>query len=225
MTVTLTVSKTLGGAGVADTLAGGSSGLDLGSCTNSEYAPITLKSANTGFQPLYVSHDGVIDPITDVKTFVAAFSGTYGGAGSPANDYATLKAKGFASSTSANNGDGLGSGLRVEHDADIPGSLGLSAFDATRGQVKIYGAANLGIDLATAYPVHVDAMIRNNAGTPVDATTPETGKIGKSGDTVLGDVALVKLRFYLEEDGATVVARPEGGILQWDWVIAYSFTA
>lgn len=219
MTVSLTISKTLGGAAVADTLAGAGSGVDLGNVLNNEYAPITLKSANTGWQALYIRHNAVTDPIESVATFISAYSQTYGGADTAANDYVTVKAKGAASGNSSNNSDGLSSGLRIEHDIDLGGTLGLSAFDGTRAQVNIYGKAAAGISLATSFPIHVDALLHNNAGTPVDATAPVTGKIGKSGDTALGNVALVKLRYYLED------AAPSGGIIQWDWVVKYSFTA
>ena len=220
MAVNLTISKTLGGSAVADSLAGGGSGLDLGSVVNSEYCPILSKSANTGSQALYVKHNATVDPITDCGTYIAPYSGTYGGAAAnAAADYATLKAKGSASGNSANNSDGLSSGLRIEHDADLGGTLGLSAFDGTRAQVKTYGKSDLGIDLASAFDLHVDALIYNNSGTAVDATTPVTGKIGKAGDTVLGDTAALKLRYYLED------AAPDGGIIQWDWVFKYSFTA
>lgn len=225
MAVNLVVSKTLSGAGAADSLAGGGSGVDLGSVVNSEYAPIINKSANTGFQRLYIRHNATIDPITNVGTFIAEYSQAYGGADSAANDLATLISKGNASGNSANNADGLSSGLRIEHDADLGDTLGASAFDATRAQVSIYGDNNTdGIDLASAFPIHEDALIYDSAthgtpGSPVAATTPEEGKIGKDNDSVLGDHALVKLRFYLED------AAPDGGILQWDWVVKYSFTA
>ncbi len=225
MAVVLTVSKTLSGSGAADSLAGGGSGVDLGSVVNNEYAPIISKAANTGWQSLYIRHNATIDPITNVGTHIAQYSQTYGGAVSAAADYATVKSKGNASGNSANNNDGLSSGLRIEHDADLGGTLGASAFDGTRAQVKIYGD-NLtdGTTLATKFSLHVDALIYDAAvhgtpGTAVDATTPVTGKIGKDGDSVLGDHALVKLRFYLEN------AAPDGGVLQWDWVVSYSFTA
>lgn len=226
MAVTLTVSKTLGGSSAADTLAGGGSGVDLGSVINGEYCPIISKAANTGWQSLYIRHNATVDPITDVGTFIQAFSQTYGGAAAnAAADYNTLKAKGDASGNSANNGDGLSSGLRIEMDADLTASLGLSAFEGTRAQVGIYGLDDEGIDLASAFALHVDACCYDSnthgtgGGTLVDAVTPVTGKIGKDGDTVLGDNALVKLRYYLE------TAAPDGGIIQWDWVIKYSFTA
>ena len=221
MAVNLVVAKTINGSQINDTLAGGSSGLDLGSCVNSEFAPITSKSANTGWQDLFIRHNATIDPITDVKTFIAEFTGTYGGAQNPSTDLATLIAKGASDNeATSNNSDGLSSGLRIEHDADIAGSLGLNAFLPSRGQVKIYGnGSTQGIGLASAFPLHVDALVYNNSGTQVDATTPVTGKIGKTGDTVLGDRAHVKLRYYLEQNA------PDGGVLQFDYVIAYSFTA
>jgi hypothetical protein len=219
MAVNLTISKTLGGSAVTDALAGGGAGVDLGSVVNGEYVPIVSKAANTGWQSLYIRHNATIDPIVDVGTFIDEFSQTYGGAESAADDFTTMQSKGNASDNSANNASGLSSGLRVEHDADLTGSLGMSAFDGTRAQVKIYGKSAQGISLATAFALHVDALIRNNGGTPVDATTPVTGKIGKSGDATLGDVAFLKLRYYLES------AAPDGGIIQWDWIVKYSFTA
>lgn len=222
MSVNLTVSKILNPpTAVSDALAGGGTGLDLGQVVNGQYTPIINQSANTGHQDVYLSHDATIDPITDVKTFVGEFSQTYGGADSAANDIATLIAKGQADNeNTANNSDGLASGLRIEHGGIDIASLGASAFLPSRTQVNIYGNNGTdGIDLASAFDMHVDAMVYNNAGAEVDATTPETGKIGVTGDTVLGDQAHVGLRFYLEE------AAPNGGILQWDWVIAYSFTA
>jgi len=225
MAVNLTISKTLSGTQIADTLAGGSSGLDLGSVNNNEYAPIISKSANTGEQKIYVRHNATIDPITNVKTFISQYSGTYGGAATAAADYATVKNKGQASGNSANNADGLSSGFRIEMAADLSDTLGANKFLGTRAQVKIYGDNGTdGIDLASAFSLHTDAMIydaatHGTAGTPVVATAPVTGKIGKDGDAVLGDHALVRVRFYLEN------AAPDGGILQYDWVWSYSFTA
>lgn len=222
MAVNLTVSKILNPPSqVADALAGGGTGLDLGQVVNGQYTPIINQGANTGYQSVFMSHDATIDPITDVKTFVAEYSQAYGGAASAAADIATLIAKGQADNElTANNSDGFASGLRIEHAGIGIAGLGASAFLPSRGQVKIYGnSGTAGIDLASAFDLHVDACVYNNAGTEVDATAPVTGKIGKSGNTVLGDTAHVGLRFYLEQ------AAPDGGILQWDWVIAYSFTA
>jgi len=221
MAVTLTISKTLNGAGIADALAGGSTGLDLGQVINGQYVPIILQSANTGYQDIYVKHDAVIDPIDDYSTYIAEFTGTYGGADSAANDIATLIAKGqLDDESTANNSNGLSAGFRVEHAGFSIGSLGASAFLPSRAQVDIYGKNGTdGIDLASAYPLHVDALVFDDGGTEVDATTPETGKIGISGDSVLGDNAHIGVRFYLEDSA------PNGGILQWDYVHSFSFTA
>lgn len=221
MSVNLTVAKTIGGAQVADSLAGGGSGLDLGQVVNGQYTPIIDQSLNQGHQDVFIRHDATVDPITNVKTFVAQYSQTYGGANSASADIATLIAKGQADNeATANNSDGGSSGLRLEHGGiDISG-LGVSAFLPSRAQVDIYGNSGTdGIDLATAFDMHVDAMVYDNSGSEVDATTPVTGQIGKLGDTVLGDNAHVGLRMFLED------AAPDGGILQWDWVVAYSFTA
>ena len=225
MAVALTISKVLNPpAQVSDALAGGGTGLDLGQVVNGQYVPIINQSANTGHQNIFVSHDAVIDPITDVKTYVDDFTVTgfsYGGADSAANDIATLIAKGQADNeATANNSDGLSSGFRIEHAGINIAGLGASAFLPSRAQVDIYGNDGTdGIDLASAFPLHVDACVYNNAGSEVDATVPETGKIGVAGDTVLGDTAHVGVRFYLEGNA------PDGGILQFAWVWAYSFTA
>jgi hypothetical protein len=188
---------------------------------NSQYVPIINQGANTGLQDIYMTHDAVVDPIDDYKTFVTQFSGTYGGADSAVNDIATLINKGQTDNElTANNSDGLSSGFRIEHAGIDIASLGASAFLPSRAQVNIYGNNGTdGIDLASAFDLHVDAMIYNNASVETDATAPQTGKIGVTGDTVLGDNAHVGVRFYLEDSA------PDGGILQWDWVHAYSFTA
>lgn len=222
MAVNLTISKVLNPpTQVSDALAGGGTGLDLGQVVNSKYAPIIDQPSNTGHQDVFVSHDAAVDPITDVKTYVDTFSQTYGGANSAAADIATVIAKGQADNeATANNSDGFASGFRVEHAGISISALGASAFLPSRAQVNIYGNNGTdGIDLASAFDMHVDAAVYNNAGTEVDATTPVTGQIGKVGDTVLGDQAHVGVRFYLEN------AASDGGILQWDWVWSYAFTA
>lgn len=220
MAVSLTISKTVAGSAVSDSLSGGGTGLDFGTCNNNEYVPLINKSSNTGKQTLYVRHNAVTDPITSLATYIAAFTQTYGGADSSSNDYVALKALGQASGTSANNNDGLSGGLRVEHGADLSASLGASAFDATRAQVKIYGDNGTdGISLASAFSMHVDAATYWNGSTEVVATTPVTGKVGISTDTVLGNRAHYSFRYYLP-DAATA-----GGILQANLVFAYSYTA
>jgi uncharacterized protein GlcG (DUF336 family) len=217
----LTVSSTLNGSAVSDSLQGGGTGVDLGFVLEGQYAPIITQSANSGWKGLYIRHDGA-SAISTVRTFIAQFSQAYGGQASAAADFTSLKAKGLASDTSANNSTGLSSGLRIEQDADLLGVLGVSAFEGSRSQVKIYGrdygSGPQGIDLATAFTMHQDAMIYNNAGTPADASAPVAGQIGASGDSALGDRAFVKMRLYLENNP------PAAGVFQFDWVISYAFS-
>jgi len=222
MAVSLTISKIQNPpTQVNDALAGGGSGLTFGQVVNGAYAPIILKSANTGYQPVYISHDATIDPITEVKTYIAQYSQAYGGAKSAALDFAELITKGQNDSeVSSNNSDGLSGGLRIEHAGQSIAGLGMSAFLPSRAQVKIYGNNGTdGIDLASAFDLHVDACGYNNAGVWSDASAPVTGKIGKSSDTVLGNMAWVGLRFYLEQLAA------DGGIMQWDWITSFAYTA
>lgn len=221
MTTTLTVSTTISGSGVSDSLQGGGTGVDMGFLLEGEYSPIINQANNSGWKNLYIKHDGA-SPITLVKTFIAQFSQAYGGQATAASDFTSLKAKGLASDTSSNNSTGLGSGLRIEQDADLLGVLGISAFEGSRAQVKIYGrdygSGPQGIDLATAFSIHQDAMVYDNAGIAQDANSPVAGQIGQTGNTTLGDRAYIKMRLYLEDNP------PAAGVFQFDWVISYAFS-
>lgn len=248
MSVTLTVSETLDGAAVADALATpgpSNTGVDFGSVVNGSYAPVTVRANNTGRQDLFIRHNAVVDPITSVKTFIQQYgTGTgygYAGADTAANDFNNkLKALGNASGGSKNNADGNSGGLWIDMNAALVDTTGSSQFDwdtngydsvgLTQGgddTVRIYGD-NLvdGISLASAFNMHSKAMvIDSNQSAGGDAvngwtpTAPVTGQIGKNGDTAKGDNAHVKLRMYVRND--TV----DGGIVQWEWVIAFSYTA
>ena len=104
MAVTLTISETLTGSGLADSLSGGGTGLDLGQVINGQYTPVVDQPTNDGVQNIYLSHDAVIDPITDVKFYVQQYGvGTgfsYGGANSAAADITKLLNMGNTSSSS-----------------------------------------------------------------------------------------------------------------------------
>lgn len=223
MSVALTVSETFSGSAVNDSLAGGGSGVDLGPVANGAYAPIISKPANTGHQNIYTRHDATIDPITNFKLFLQQFGVgtgfTYGGANSAAADFASLKALGFASGNSKNNSNNLSGGIWVEMQGfDVADA---DAFDqASRPTlVKIFGDNNTdGIDLASAFTVKAEGMVYDNTGETL-ASSPEDGKIGKSGDTVLGDQNHTRWRVYLPSSYAN------GGIVQWEMVFAYSYTA
>jgi hypothetical protein len=224
MAVSLTISETLDGAQVSDSLAGGGTGVDLGSCSNNSFAPLVNKTLNQGRQNLYIRHDAVVDPITDVKTFIQQYGVgtgfTYGGADSAANDYSLLVSLGQASGSSKNNNDGLSGGLWIDMDWD---SNDTTRFDHANFPtlVKIYGDSGTdGISLASAFQIRNEAMVYDNGGGEAAPSAPVNGTIGRQGaPTVLGDNAHINLRFYLPN------AHTQGGIAQWEVVSAFSYTA
>jgi hypothetical protein len=228
--VLLTVSETIAGSAFSDALEGGGTGIDLGSVINGQYAPVTDQTNNLGHQDVFIRHDAAVDPITDVKTFLQQYGVgtgfTYGGANSAAADFTKVLNMGNADTMGAgvaNNSDGLGNGLHIDMDWDV--STANQFLGSRVGTfVQIYGdnggaASGDGRNLATAFTMKADAMSRNNGGTEVAPSGAVDGQIGKTGDTTLGDRAHPRLRFYLRTD------ETDGGILQWEWVIAYSFTA
>lgn len=225
MAVTLTVSETANGSDFSDSLAGGSTGLDLGQVTNGQYAPLTLQSDNTGHQDIYIYHDAVVDPITDVEFYLAQYSGTYGGAASAAADFTTIGAYGAADTgATANNSDGLSRGLHIDMSWDVLPASQFSYARETTGQKRIFGKgygvpSKDGLSQPNAFAMHVDAASYWDGSTEAAATTPVTGKIGKSTDTVLGNRGHIRMRGYLH------TAAVDGGILQWDTTISFAYTA
>lgn len=221
--VTVTISETIAGSEVGDTLAGGSTGVDFGQVVTGSYAPVTDQSANTGAQALYVRHDATVDPITDCAWYLVQYSGTYGGASSASADKTALLALGAADSgADKNNNDGNSRGLHMDMDWQVTASNMFAYSREASGNKRIFGKDYSGLDgsdLANAFPLHVDACSYYNGSTEADATTPVTGKIGKSNDTVLGNRGHVFFRYYLHSSATT------GGINQVTNVFTYSFTA
>ena len=220
MTVSLTVAETLDGAAVSDSLAGGGTGVDLGSVVVGSYAPVIIKNSNTGQQDIYISHDGT-NSITNVKAHIEEFGAntgfTYGGGDTAANDYTALKSMGNTSGSSKNNADGNSAGLWMEMDADV--SIANKFDHATRSAlVKIFGDNGTdGQDLASAFLIAADAMVYNASGEQ-QASSPVAGEIGPAGNTVLGDAAHLQFRQYLASSFG------QGGIFQVEVVISYSFS-
>lgn len=248
MSVVLTVSETIAGAAVADALATPgpvNTGVDFGNVVNGSYAPVTVQANNTGRKNLFIRHNAVVDSITSVKTFVQQYgTGTgfgYAGADSAANDFNNkIKALGNTSGDSKNNANGLSGGLWIDMNAILLDVTAGTQFDwDTNGYdsvglsqggddtVRIYGD-NLvdGISLGSAFTMHSKAMVigtdqtlGGDATNGYVPTAPVTGVIGKSGDTAKGAIAHTKLRMYVRSD--TV----DGGIVQWEWVISFSYTS
>lgn len=226
MSVVLTVSKTLDGSAVADSLSGGGTGVDLGSVVNNQYAPIVSKAANTGKQDIYVRHNATIDPITSFKVHIQQYGTStgfgYGGAATASGDFSTLANLGTNSGNSKNNANGLSGGIWVDMDWDVSTS---NLFDqSTRPTlVKIFGdnggTSGDGVSLTSAFTVAADAMVYDNGGTETSGSAPVAGVIGKNNDTAKGDNAHLQFRIYLPS------AHPDGGVLQFEVVFSYSFTA
>jgi len=223
MAVILTFAKTVTGSNAADALAGGSIGLDLGQVVNGAYSPIQVQANNTGKQQVFLFHDAVVDPITNVVTYVSQYTGVYGGANSAASDITTLGNYGAADAgATKNNADGLSRGLHIDMDWQV---ADVNQFDYSReatGQKRIYGKSytgKTGLSLANGFDLHADACSYWNGLSEVDATAPVTGKIGRSVDTVLGNRGHFMKRFYLHTSSS------DGGVLQYDYVTAFSFTS
>lgn len=231
MAVLLTVSETLGGSEVADSLAGGGTGVDLGQVVNGQYAPIADQLLNTGAQVLYLRHNAVIDPITNLKIYMDSYSRTgftYGGAVTAASDYNILKTEGNASAVTAaekNNSTGLASGMWMEMQYDVASS---NQFDiaTARGAdpatkyVKIFGKSAQGQDEATAYGVIKESCVYTPDNLAENApSAPVDGKVGIETDNVLGNRAKLRFRIYLRE------AFADGGIFQFSLICRYSYTA
>jgi hypothetical protein len=228
--VSLTVSETLGGSAVSDSLSGGGVGVDLGSVLNGSYCPVTDKSSNTGAQNIYIRHNGV-NAITSVRTFIETYTNTgfsYGGADTASNDFTTLKNQGNTSGDSKNNADGLSGGLWVDMNAFVsPTSQfdfvnnGYDSVGGTNGgndTVRIYGDNLLdGIDLASSFMVLSEAMVYGPTETA--ASAPVDGQIGPAGNTVLGSSAHLKYRLYIRSDFVN------NGLLQWALTVSYSFVS
>jgi hypothetical protein len=231
MAVLLTVSETLGGSEVSDSLAGGGTGVDLGQVVNGQFSPIVDQTTNSGAQVLYLRHNAVVDPITNLKVYMDSFvrtGFTYGGAATAASDYTVLKAEGSASDVTAaakNNSNGLASGVWMEMQYNVASSNQFDIATARGGDagskyVKIFGKAAAGITEASAFGIIKEAclytpdnMAENAPSAPVD------GKVGISTDTVLGNRAKLRTRIYLRS------AFADGGIFQFSLVCRFSYTA
>jgi hypothetical protein len=231
MAVILTVSETLGGAEVADSLAGAGTGVDLGQVVNGQYSPIIDQTLNTGAQVLYLRHNAVVDPITNLKIYLDSYSRTgftYGGASTASSDYNSLKAEGSASDVTAsakNNSNGLAGGIWMEQQYDVATSNQFDIATARGGDagtkyVQIFGKSAQGVDEATAYGVIKEACLYTPDNLAENApSAPVNGKIGISTDNVLGNRAKLRFRIYLRE------AFADGGIFQAALIARFSYTA
>ena len=239
MTVALTISEVINGAAFGDTLEGGGSGADLGTVTNAGYAPRINKVDNTGRLDLFIRHDGAAE-ITDFQTFFQQFATdtpfAYGGGQTPTDDFTNIRNLGNASGDSRNNIDGNSGGMWIDMNANVAEvnqfdftTNGYDSVGGTKGgndTVRKYGDNNVdGITVESAFPMKALAMVtatdQGNGGSSGNGFVPNgpvEGTIGIVGDTTFGDNAHAKIRMYLTQTFST------GGLHQWEWVGAYSFT-
>ena len=237
MAVLLTVSETLSGLEVSDALAGGGTGIDLGQVTNGSFAPLVDQTLNQGAQTLYLRHDAIVDPITEVKMYLVSYAETgftYGGPSnaSAASNLTSILAEGASSDVTAaakNNSNGLAGGLWMEmqynvsetNQFDIFNNRTLSGVTSPGSRfVKIYGRSGGGQSAATAFDLIKESCLHTADDVTEDAPSlPVDGKIGKTSDTVLGNRAKLRMRIYLK------TAFADGGIFQLAKVFRYSYTA
>lgn len=165
MTVTLTVSKTLSGSAVADSLTGGGSGYDFGESETGDASPPE--------KAFYVRHDGA-NKITNFAINVQAYSGTYGGDYSAGADLTKL----------VGHGD---SGYGLQCDFRWDGSPLFGSYTTF--------LTGTGVSYATRITMPVAAMSRNNAGTEADASAPVAGELGAAGNSTLGDRSHMTFRY------------------------------
>lgn len=145
---------------------------------------------------LYVRHNGA-NKITGASFFVQAYTGTYGGNYTPTADYAKLQGLG-----DTNNG------LQFDEDWDrtVPFNV---LYQVKTGD---------GDSFATRRAIAATSMVRDNAGSEADATAPVVGEIGPALNATLGDNAHLKYRIKIP------ASETDGGIRQYDTVIAYNYT-
>lgn len=170
MTVLITIAKTIAGVGVSDSLAGGSTGYDLGSSkSNTTQVPVNA---------WYLTHDGATY-IENLSYYISLYTGTYGGAYSASADKAKILAHGDA-----------GYGFEVEEDysADSLTPYFGSPYRIATGLADAYVNRRL---------VQASSMLYNNSSVETAPSAAEAGKIGELGNTVLGDVCKLRKRYIV----------------------------
>ncbi len=173
MAVNLTVSSTISGSNYADVLAGGSSGIDIGTVTNGQ---------TSSTKELYIRHDGTTK-ITGLSFYLQTYTGTYGGDYSAAADYAKILAWGDKSPTRY--------GLQFEETWNA-GTPFISPYNVYTG---------VGDSYANRRTMQVGSMSYENSGSEADPSSPIAGEINVTANkTTYGNRAHLKQRMYVPGD-------------------------
>lgn len=242
MSVDLTISETFQGSDYPDDLLpalSGNTGMDYGPVANGSYGPLvnvaageTLANAtnNTGHLDMYIAHNGT-NEITDLKIAIDQYGANsgyaYGGGGSAAVDKSNLVAEGVASTFTVgdkNNSNGTAGGLWFHMNRALAASSANKFNTITEAaRIRIIGklsGAEDGLTTGTGFTVLKEAMARDDAGNEAAATSPEDGKVGPSGNSVLGEAAHIMCRLYIRS-----AFNVRGGNFQWEYPFTYAFTA
>jgi hypothetical protein len=194
--VDLTIARTNTGDHMTDLLAGGASGMDMGTCINGAFSIA---------QNMRIRHNGSAK-ISGLAFYIQPYTGTYGGNFSPASDYARLRALGD-----------LGGGEFGLHVCEVWNeSVPFTTFFKVR--------TGHGDSYSTKRNLNENAMYHVNTGTLVeaDASAAQAGLVGVNDNSAesqqLGNRALLRSRISLP------ASEPDGGIRQWDWVFSYVYT-
>lgn len=173
MAVVLTISSTINGSNYADVLAGGSTGVDIGTVTNGQVSST---------KELIIRHDGV-SKITGLSYYSQVFTGTYGGDYSAAADFAKLLAWGDKSPTRY--------GLQFEETWNAGSPFG--------SPYNVYTGA--GDSYANRRTMQASSMSYESSGSEADPSAPVAGEINvASNKTTAGNRAHLKQRVYVPGD-------------------------
>lgn len=195
--VSLVLSRTETGAQVSDLLQGGSTGCDIGTVAN---------DAVSSTQELYLRHNGV-NKITSSAYYIQPYSGVYGGNYDAATDYAKMKSL----------GDDISGDYGLMFDEDWNASPQFSSFYKIK--------TGFGDSFANRRNFPTTMQLYYNTGTAAksDPSAPVVGEVGPNDDgataQAIGNRSLLRFRVGLP------ASEVDGGIRQYDTVIAYTYTS
>jgi hypothetical protein len=195
--VSLTLSRTEAGTQVSDLLQGGSTGCDLGTVANDSVSTT---------QELYIRHNG-LSKITSAAYYVQPYSGVYGGNYDPATDYAKMLALGDL--TPGNFG--------LMYDEDWNSSPQFTSF------YKVKTGFADSFATRRNFPNSMMMYFNTVTSAKTDPGSPVVGEMGPNDNGVtaqaLGNRALLRFRLGLPS------TEVDGGVRQYDTVIAYTYTS
>ena len=194
--VDLSIARTNTGDHMSDLLAGGGTGMDMGTCVNGS---VSIS------QDMRLRHNGT-SKITGLSYYSQPYTGTYGGNFSPASDFARLRTLGD-----------MGGGEYGLHVCEVWNeAVPFSTFFKIRtGYADSY---------STKRALAESSMLWMNTSTQVEtaASAAQAGSMGVNNDSAesqaLGNRSRLRSRLSLP------ASEPDGGIRQWDWVFSYVYT-